>query len=235
MLSFLQPRRILVFPKAEAHFWHMVSLWFQQVTPGPSPLISSLAPDFMGVGSYSSPAAGLGISLHSHEEHWCISPTCDGLCEQQHTHLVYHTSQICVACKLAESALCASMQDINEELTQPWAHYQSLRRSRVTILQWDPVLPATTPQAWKFSQFSVHLTEHLLTFSSWFHRWEYHGRWYAKWDQNKQNHSTPLVHWASNFISESHQVDQASFPFYKTSLIDPNHFVPHEFENRFQD
>lgn len=53
-----------------------------------------------------------------------------------------HTSQICVACKPAESALCASMQDINEKLTQPWPHYQSLRRSRVTILQWDPVLLA---------------------------------------------------------------------------------------------
>lgn len=77
-----------------------------------------------------------------------------------------HASQICIIFKLAESALCASIQDINEKLTQPWPHYQPLRRPRVTILQWDAELLTTTLQAWKFSQFSVLVTVHLLTFSS---------------------------------------------------------------------
>lgn len=75
-----------------------------------------------------------------------------------------HASQLCIIFKLAESTLCASIQDTNEKLTQLWPHYQLLTKPRVTILQWDPVLLTTILQAWKFNLFSVHVTVHLLNY-----------------------------------------------------------------------
>lgn len=75
-------------------------------------------------------------------------------------------SQICIICKLAESALCASIQDINGNLTQAWLDYQPLRRPRVTILHGTPYCWPQHLRPGSLVNFSVHLSVHLLTFSS---------------------------------------------------------------------
>lgn len=69
----------------------------------------------MGVRGFPPPGAGLGISLH--EEYWPISLVEDSV--NGCTHLIYQPLlSVFITCKLAEGALCAIVQVINEEVTQ---------------------------------------------------------------------------------------------------------------------
>lgn len=148
-------------PLPQGYFTGLCSISFDSLG-SPRPFLQSFLdsqPPSTGAWGYFSPGAGLCTCLcwPSWNSFSPISPTCHGLFEWQHSHLIKHSSELLICYELAEGALCSII------------YYQIIvlapvLTSQHTTSDWPPDKlygVITTFWAQQFIYFSVHLLVHL--------------------------------------------------------------------------